>query len=655
MRTYTDKELEAMKLTEPEKYFFYYNEDEFRRLGIDLNKDNWDLPLVYDETAIDPKADRFKSFYEMMHSENGVRIITPKNDIMCLKAGKEPELITHMTTEVFKGEIKAEPKPPKGLGFWFYFLRFVTFGGYGDDKLKAYRSKQEEYDKAKATYDRHERSRLDKIKFDTKAVEMTKEYTDALTKMGKSIEDIKLYMEDIRKDLLKDKDITDKLSDINDMVIKRTKGHQRLDFLMGPRNGTEAEEKVKQEIIEESYLGEESFRKDKNSENNSKFLIDVNYPADTEFSDHEIALMAFAATCGLDVYKNAIKKPVIGGPDKMSDEAARQDAKNNIGLWYNWTEALFCRKKRNCAGAVPLLNHAKTDTCKALEALKNDDYSKLGEIIKNGLLYTSNFAMSTDTFADNSTWVDYCLYAKEMLSMLDKNPKLKEAVVNAGFTEENFKNAKITANLGELYDKGIDALHKLGSERGLTEEQKKHAIADVIGMRLSQRLLETDSKRFETLYGKQQAAVGIEMMNVHDKNSAKDAKEKNPGQYEANSALYKELSGIYNNIGLGYAWPIYNIETKFGECIGTLYDGDNRVQEIHNEILDRVNMDDISKMENHQIIREMLPGNAIKYVKQVYPKDNTTNAKAVESHIAKNKDLEGDIQHKQTDVVANKL
>lgn len=617
MRTYSDAQLNAMKNTEPDRYFYYSHEEMFRNLGINLENGNWEMPLIYDD-EYEPSDNRFVRFRRIMESKNGVTMVSTSGNLIRIKAPEFKEEILALSDENAEAHAREVLKPePEGLGIGFYILRVLSLGFYGGERYKAYKAEKRKYEESKADYAKKEKERKEEFAG----------YNANLQLKGKNRKDVDNYLRSERVDLeaeeAKSQKINSSVSEIRIAVERREAGRANLDFIMGQKK--EDAEKVKENLLKEHYLGKEAFEKSNDPNTKKDYILNVDFPKDTKFSEHEIALLGLAATGCLDVQKTAMQYPIPGEDAVMDEKTAEKKAFLNGAKWYNFTDAIFNRQARNASAAAPLFNHAKLAVSDALNKYKDGDYSGLGEILKNGLRQCSRMVMGTSSIQDGSTWVDYCVYTKEMLAMADKDEKLKEAIIKAGFTAQDLKDAITCSNIGVVYERGINAQYKLNNELGLTPEEKAAAATEIVELRaLQQMFIKHDNdlhkgpeyKEKEKLLLKEHRETQAERRNAYEK-YGKDSPE-----LKKIMERMDEISLDIGNLPFGYMADYFGYKISFGETLEGFFGSVGSVEKFHNHVCENVNLKDFGNMTGRNIIYKLLPGNADIYVSQIYPKDN---------------------------------
>ena len=617
MRTYSDAQLNAMKNTEPDRYFYYSHEEMFRNLGINLENGNWEMPLIYDD-EYEPSDNKFVRFRRIMESKNGVTMVSTSGNLIRIKAPEFKEEILALSDENAEAHAREVLKPePEGLGIGFYILRVLSLGFYGGERYKAYKAEKREYEESKADYAKKEKERKEEFAG----------YNANLQLKGKNRKDVDNYLRSERVDLeaeeAKSGKINSSVSEIRIAVERREAGRANLDFIMGQKK--EDAEKVKENLLKEHYLGKEAFEKSNDPKTKNDYIINVDFPKDTKFSEHEIALLGLAATGCLDVQKTAMQYPIPGEDAVMDEKTAEKKAFLNGAKWYNFTDAIFNRQARNASAAAPLFNHAKLAVSDALNKYKDGDYSGLGEILKNGLRQCSRMVMGISSIQDGSTWVDYCVYTKEMLAMADKDEKLKEAIIKAGFTAQDLKDAITCSNIGVVYERGINAQYKLNNELGLTPEEKAAAATEIVELRaLQQMFIKHDNdlhkgpeyKEKEKLLLKEHRETQAERRNAYEK-YGKDSPE-----LKKIMERMDEISLDIGNLPFGYMADYFGYKISFGETLEGFFGSVGSVEKFHNHVCENVNLKDFGNMTGRNIIYKLLPGNADIYVSQIYPKDN---------------------------------
>ncbi len=623
MKTYTDAQLNEMKDNEPYRYFYYSHEEVFRKAGINLENEKWELPLLY-ENAGDLPDEKFARFYKIMNSENGVTMVSHGGDLVRIKAPEFKEEILANADYNKVAFMHEKPKPePEGLGIGFYILRIISLGFYGGKRLKAHnaavREHEEsvhEYETAKADYEKKEKERQGKFA----------EHYEKLKRMGKSKDDVKAYMKEDKKKLdAEDAEISKYNKALSEAELARelrVVARNNLDFMMGQK--TENAEEVKDYIIRKNYLSESAFVKSDDPEFQKNYLLNVDYPKDTGFSEHEIALFGFAATCCFDVQKASKQYPVPGGKAVMDDEAANKAVIVNGPEWYNFTESVFNRQVRNASAAAPLFNHAKLAACDALNKYKEGDCSKLGELLVNGLRYCSHFIMSVNSIKDDSTWVDDCVYAKEMLALANKDERIKESMVKAGFTDQDFKDANICSNIGDVYERGLNATYSLMTNPDLTPEEKVNAAAEIVELRaVQQMLIQHDSE----VHNGPEYTGKIKSLEAELNQCLKDEK-KARKEFGDNSPQAKKFREDYSmitanmaNMPFGFLSDRIGYKLDYGEMLTGIFGNAGNVDKFHEHVMNNVDLSKFKTMDGKDIIKKLLPGNANSYVSQICPKD----------------------------------
>ena len=653
MKAYTKYELEQIKNEDPNKYFYYSNEVKFRKLGINLESNDWELPLVHDTTETspiddpekkDPLRDRFACFNEMMHSEKGVTLVDLEGNLIHLqKPDFNPEVIAKRLGNEPKFELQEPGPAPEGLGFTFYLLRILTAGFYGREQYRKYKEAVRIHEEAVINYEsgkaKFEQEKMNpylerKQKFD--------EHYKELGLMGKDVEKVKAYtISDKSAFEIEDQQASEYATLVKDVAFineKRKGARDRLEFLMGPKRAEnkERDEAIKDKIIKECYLEKHCFEAEGGSEKNK--LRDVEYPEDTGFTDHEIALLGFAATCSPDIWAKVEAYPIPGGPRVMSDEQAKEEAIENAPLWYNYTEAIFARYTRNSTGMVPYINHSKIAVADALKDYKNGDCTALGKILKEAINCCTKHTMLLQDPKDDSRFVDYCLYTKEMLQLMNKNEKLAEAVKNAGLSQEELDEAKISCNFGEVFERGVNAKDALLNNHNLTADEKMNAAADVIGMRLVQKMCNDHFQEFTN------ADAYTERLDYYLKLGKAKIDEANEIPFEKRGgeefkALMEESTKATfatSQLTLGYVSEHYGLKHEFGNEITKVFGDDNSPKEIHDAIVKNVNLDGLKNMSGDRILFELTPSKSQKFLTELAPKEG----KAVKNVAEKQKVME---------------
>ncbi len=626
MKTYTDAQLDLMKNADPDRYFYYSREEMFRRVGINLENEDWDLPLVYDYSS-DQMDGKFARFVKIMNSKNGVTLVNHSGDLIRIKAPEFKEEILALSDDNAKKIGSKDLKPePKGLGIGFYILLVLSFGFYGNERLKTYKDEMREYKAAKADFIKREEERK----------EAFKGYEATLELMGKSPSNVKNYMRDdkirLNEEEINNKKLNGFVTSIETLFERRAIGYANLDYVMGQK--AENAEKVKEILLKNHYLGKNAFERSNVPGERENYLLHVDFPKDTKFSEHEIALFGLAATCCFDVQKASNQYPVPGEKAVMDDAEAEKITVLMGATWYNFTEAIFNRQERNAAAAVPLFNHAKLAVCEALNKSKDGDYSELGEIIKNGLRYCTREVMGTSAVRDVSTWVDYCVYAKEMLAMADRNSELKNAIIDSGFTEQDIRDAIICSNIGDVYERGLNAFNTLSNNSGLTSEEKANAAAEIVELRVIQQMLINHDKE---LHGDEY--TNTQMALVVKQGELMKAKKKAEEEHGTDSEEYKKCDRECNEVGFelgnlphGFMAEHFNLKINFGEILERTFGSVGSVDRFHDYVKGCVDFEKFKSMDTRNIITELISDNVKSYVSQVYPQKEVKKEKNLENN-----------------------
>lgn len=633
MKAYTEYELKQMENDDPKKHFYYSHEMQFRSLGINLESDDWELPLVHDETQA-PKEDKFECFYEMMHSEKGVTLVDLKGNLVRLKQPDfQPEVISERLGREPKLDVKEPGPAPEGLGFTFYLLRVVTLGIYGGKKYSDYKKAVTDHEKAVSDYEKAKASYEEKKRpYDERKQKFDEHYKN-LESMNKNVEKVKAYTISDKGAFEIEKTQAEQFSSSVNAVASvnmyRQNAHDRLEVLMGPKReaNKERDEAVKAKIVEYNYLDKGAFSEnpEKGSEKNK--VIDVEIPENTGFTDHEIAVLGFAATCDPDIWAKAKSFPVPGGPRVMSDEEAKEKALVDAPSWYNCTEGLFARFIRNATEMTPTLNHSKIAVADALKSYKEGDCTALGKILKEGISCCTKHSMLVQDPKDDSRFVDYCLYVKEMLKMMDKDPKLAEAVKNAGLTEQDINEAKICSNFGEVFEKGVNAKDALLNNHDLTPDEKKSAAADVIGMRLVEKMCNDHFEEFTSApeYA-DKINENIELARQKFKEANKIPLEERNGEkgekYKTLMAEGNRANLATSHLILGYVSEKFGLKQNFGDKLTAVFGKDNSPKEVHDAIEKNVDLDAFKNMSGDRILYELTPSKTQKFLTELAPKED---------------------------------
>ena len=630
MKTFNDAQLEKMRTEEPDRYFYYSHEEQYKELGINLDNKNWELPLYHYAGKRNGK-NKFQYFREIVDSPTGATILAHdgrlvnvthdcKIEELCKPVGREP---------VFQHD---EPLPaPAPLGFWFNVLHFITRGRYGANRYAQYQLELNEHNSQVQKLEEDRREWEQKVYNPyQRRVQMVAEYRNGLTQLDKKPEEAKAYMAEDKKRYNKEKKLADDLalqkSHVNTAVHLRERGIARLDYLMGPHRGTEREALTKKQLLEDEHtLRSYCFDGIGTSENNeTERIMDIEYPQCQTFSDHEIALLGFADMCSTKFINKTHSHPIPGSaevPDNRSDFQKFVDQ----GSWYNITESLFTRQQRDSTAGVPWLNNARADVATALEKYNNGDMTAVAEMLKNGMRWCSHHVMYQTSTTDTNTLADYALYAGEMLDMVNRNPTLRKAVLSAGATLQDLRDAEICGNIGKVWDSGINAMADLKNNPNMSPDQKADAIVHIIGLRMTQDLLFKNSDTiknsseydaaFNTALSEYQKA-DADRMNM----SAEDRKD--PQKTEAVATRVTLANNKLALFSYGFLFDQLGIQLSFGKVIEEVYSGDNGPKNMHDTIRSQLDLVTLSQRSNDEILTEMLPQNAAQYIKKVVSKDS---------------------------------
>ena len=74
MGKYNNQQLQEMKKNEPKKYLYYSHEDDFNAIGIDIDSDDWELP-IYHQAGPQGTRDKYTYFYDIVTSPHGATVM----------------------------------------------------------------------------------------------------------------------------------------------------------------------------------------------------------------------------------------------------------------------------------------------------------------------------------------------------------------------------------------------------------------------------------------------------------------------------------------------------------------------------------------------------------------------------------------------------
>ena len=632
MGKYNDQQLQEMQKTDPMKYFYYSNEDTFNKLGIDLDSDNWELPL-YHQAGPQGTRDKYTYFHDIVTAPGGATVFDPARGIVNVvnaktktvadEPGKKPE---------FKG-VAPDPAPP-APSRWLKFLNIITFGLYGAAVLAQYAQAVEEHQKQTEKYnkdlEKFENTTLPKYEERVKARE---DYRSNLQKMGKNLDEVDAAIAEHAEIANRMEPINSKKSEIRRAVKLRAHGRDRLDFLMGHRLDAKKNEQVKQDAIEDGILLSRVFAPEapKVAE---EVLMDIKLPECKDFSNHEIALLGLAA---FSTEKNLVETPAhpIPGRGDVEDKRTQAEKNEDYSMWYIRGEALFTRQRREISHSIPWVNNARADLASALKSYNAGQKSPLASILTEGLRMCTHHVMFQESVLDSNTLADYATYAGELLDIVDRNEALRLSMYGNGFTKQDYRDACICRNIGKVWDRGIDAMANLADNPKLTAEQKTDAIVDIIGLRVTQSMIYkhaleiSNSEQYTTKISNSLAQVAQTQKEI-SKMLHSPADKKTPEYIALNSKL-KAYSGVAAQLQSGAMHNKFGLSIDFGDKIDGMYGDNGRPEELRNLIKSKIDVNKLATLSNDDILMELTPQNSKKYVEKVFPqkqKQSTMNQPA---------------------------
>ena len=628
MGKYSQEQLEAMKVDEPEKYFYYSREDEYRELGIDLDRDDWDTPIYHRAREQDGR-DKFKYFYDMACSASGATLITPDRRIVNITQDGIYEFARDFDfPPIFKGE---EPNdPPEPLGFWFWAAHYLSFGFYGKDRANQYRNERDTHNAQVKRYN-DEMAEFNETQLGPFQIRAQKleDLRNSLRDIGKDPDACEAYVERIHDartaaQRQAEEELKFLRHNAEFATTQRTLGVNRLEYLLGTRSDPAKNAQTRQEIIENRTFRkyvfgmEDDFPPDPNN-----VLMDIELPKCNAFSEHEIALIGFGAICSNKIIDEAYCHP-IPGRDAIEDKRSEGEKIGEHSSWYNYTEALFTRKQRDITSSVPWVNNARSALAKALEKYNAGDKSDVAGMLAAGIKRCSNHLMFQLSVSDTHTLADYAIYTRQMLDMLKRDEDLRNKAFAAGLTDQDMKNAAITANIGIVWDRGIDAMSELINNHDMTAEQKTDAVVDIIGLRITQSMLKAhgdeieSSKAYKDLYSKTVNDIG--RLGAELSQYPEEEKANKPDEYQA---LAKELAAANQMVSVlqcSDMFGVIGLDISFGNNIEGMFYGQNRPEELRNVIRTKLKPEELGALPSEKILLEMAPKNAKKYVDAFFPK-----------------------------------
>ncbi len=615
MGKYNDQQLQEMQKTDPMKYFYYSNEDIFNSIGIDLDSDNWELP-IHHQAGPQGARDKYTYFHDIVNAPGGATVFDPASGIVNIKGkktttvadkpGKKPE---------FQGKVPdPAPRAPSG---WLRFLHIITFGIYGSKALAQYARDSEEHQKQMEQYNKEFKKHETTLAEYEKRVKAVEDYRENLRKMGKDLDEVDAAIDEHAEIANRLKPINSRKSAIRDIIKSRAHGKDRLDFLMGNRLDAQENEKAKQDAIKDDILHSDVFT----AKGEDTFLMDIKLPECQDFSNHEIALLGLAS---FSTEKNLVETPAhpIPGAGNREDNRTQAEKDRNFGQWYIKGEALFTRQKREISHSIPWVNNARADLAEALENYNKGDKSQLASMLTDGLRMCTHHVMFQESVLDSNTLADYATYAGEMLDIVDRNEGLRASMYANGFTQQDYRDAAICRNIGKMWERGIDAMASLADNPGLTAEQKADAVVDIIGLRVTQSMIYTHAKEIsdsEQYNAKvmDSLAQGREIQKKMSKMFHSED-DRNKPEY---IALKEELIA-YNSVAAtlqsGATHNRFGLSIDFGKKIDGMYGDSTRPEELRNLIRSKIDVNTLATLSNDNILMELTPEKARKHVEKIF-------------------------------------
>lgn len=644
MGKYNDQQLQEMKDTAPAKYFYYSHEDDFNKIGIDIDSDNWELP-IYHQAGPQGERDKYTYFQAIVTAPGGATVVNPRGCIVNI-SGANIKTVSEKPGEKPEFKLKEPGPAPREPSRWLRFLNTITFGFYGAAALEQYDQALEEYEEKTETYnrelDRYNR-RFSEYEKRAKAAE---DHRANLEKMGKDLDKVDAAIAEHAEIAKRLVPLNSSKFDVRSIVEHRAHGRERFDFLMGRRLDAEKNERAKQDAINDKILPESVF----DSKIGKDVLMDIKLPECKNFSDHQIALLGFAA---FSTNENMIGTPThpIPGQDIVKDTRTEEEKDQALGTWYIKSEALFTRQHREISHAIPWVNNARATLAKALESYNNGRKGQLAGILFEGLRKCTQQVMFHDSVLDSNTLADYATYAGEMLDIIDHDEELRLNMVGYGCTQKDFHNASICRNIGKVWDRGIDAMEQLVDNPDLKVEQKIDAIVDIIGLRITQSMIFAHSKEISgsELYKKilddsyaQAEAVRQEM----DKMLHSDADRKKP-EYIALDSKRKAYTAVSTQLQSGSMHNKFGLSIDFGKNIDGMYSGNGMPEELRKLIRSKVGADieKLAALSNDDILMELTPEKSRQYVAKTLAKNEVREMENQPDRIGQ-KEMNGQIKGK---------
>ncbi len=620
MGKYTDQQLQEMQKTNPMQYFYYSQEDAFNNIGIDLDSDNWELP-IYHQAGPQGTRDKYAYFYAIANSQVGATVLDPSGNLVNISntkiktvaqdPGKQPE---------FNG---TKPGPaPREPSRWLRILNTITFGRYGAKALAQYAQAVEKHQKQAEKYNRErekfERTTLADYK---ERVEARENYRANLKRIGKNLDAVDAALADHAEATKRLKAINSEKFSVRSIVEHRAHGRERLDFLMGRRLDARKNEKAKQDAIEDKILSSYVF----DPKSGEKALMDIKLPECKAFSNHEIALLGLAA---FSTEKNLVETPVHPIPGtNIEDKRTQAEKDRDLSKWYIRGEALFTRQRREISHAIPWVNNARADLAEALESYNKGQKSPLAAILVEGLRRCTQHVMFQDSVRDSNTLADYAVYAGEMLDIVDRDEELRVNMFGNGFTKKDYRAACICRNIGQVWDRGIDAMATLADNHELTADQKADAIVDIIGLRVTQSMLFTHGVEIansDQYVSKINASVAqanqVQQQMSKIANCAADRKKP---EYLELYSKFLEYNGVATQLQSGSLHNKLGLSIDFGDKIDGMYGDNGRPEELRNLIKSKIDVKKLAALSNDELLMELTSKNSKKYVEEVLPQKQT--------------------------------
>ncbi len=621
MGKYTAEELENLKQSDPMRYFYYSHEDEYKEIGVDFDNERWETPFHHNAGKQNGR-DSFTYFHDMVCSDGGATVIAPDGRLINISENKGITELSPKAGRVPVFKFKHPVEAPAPLGRWFRFLNRITGGLYGRSRLREYENRlnehniqERELEAAKARFETTELAEYRKraLKFE--------DHRMNLKHMGKDLKECTDVTDEIRKHLADEKErkiLFDKQAfNVSDTLEQREHGRARLDYLAGPRRGDIKEEQAKRWIKEDGTFADSNGNKELE-------IMDIALPECKAFSDHQIALLGLGAMCDPDFAERLHRHPIPGGPE--NNEKLTETQKNEIrGIWYNNTESLFTRKRREICTAVPWVNNARAEVADALAKYNSGDKSAVAKMLKDGLHQCSRMLIKQESVTDSNTLADYSFYAGEMLDMLNSDKELLAEAEKIGFTERDYKDGIICANVGTAWDRGLEAQKKLINNPEMSAEEKQNAIVDVIGMRITQSLLHNQAMEVVKSEGYTSAFNGaLETLGELQKSEGKLDKH-DPDYRKQKERIMGSIDDCNNRLAqmqMGYMLDAYGIATSFTDTMNAIYAGKGKPDELRDTIRKKIDVEKLGERSCDKLLVDLLANKSQDYVRSFFKKEN---------------------------------